>query len=166
MTRSSGCRFVCTFLALALATYAGVPGVVEAQSLSEAEVSGRVRTVLGEAIPRPAVSVLDASGAPIRGVDGGLDGSFLVRGLGPGTYTLRVEALGFSPRVYVGLRLRPGQGMNLAVQLRPAGSGADTVFAGGTGNPPAAGRWIDAPDLASLPVESPDLASWASDSNP
>jgi hypothetical protein len=114
-------------------------------------------------IPRASVSLVTAAGEAVRSLSGGLDGSFVVRGVGPGIYNMRVEALGFSARIYTGIRLRPGVGLRLPVVLSAgAGGVADTVAAAGAGAPPSAGRWIETPEMAGLPGTVPALGAWAS----
>lgn len=155
-------RSACITTALALALLGGTSVSVEAQSLSEAEIRGTVRTAAGEVIPRASVSLRAASGETVRTLSGGLDGSFVVRGVGPGVYTMRIEALGFSARVYTDIRLRPGVGVRLPVVLTSgAGGVADTVVAAGAGSPPSAGRWIETPELSALPGALPTLGAWA-----
>ncbi len=161
MLRSSLRRLRSVVVFLCLAVPGAVVGRVEAQSLSEAEVSGTVRTVLGEVVPRALITLFDDSGAQLRSLDGGLNGSFVVRGLGPGIYRLRVEALGFSAKEYEGLQLRPGGVVRLPVVLSAAGGPVEIVAAAGVGQEPAVGRWVDAPALDALPREAPGLGSWA-----
>lgn len=123
---------------------------------------GTIRTAAGEPIPRASVTLHTESGETIRSLAGALDGSFVVRGVGPGVYTMRVEALGFSARVYTGIRLRPGVALRLPVVLiSGAGGVADTVATVGAGSPPTAGRWIETPELAGLPGAVPTLDAWA-----
>ncbi len=129
--------------------------------MSEAQVSGTIRTATGAAVPRALVTLLDEAGTPIRTLDGGLNGSFVVRGLGPGIYGLRAEALGFSPKVYTAMRLRPGSSVRLAIVLLPAGGAVDTVAAAGLSQRASGGRWIDAPEFAGLPRPDPGLGRWA-----
>jgi hypothetical protein len=155
-------RFVCSTTALALALLGGTSVSLNGQSLSEAEIRGTIRTTAGEVIPRAEVSLLTGSGVAIRSLAGGLDGSFVVRGVGAGVYTLRVEALGFSARIYTGIRLRPGVAIRLPVVLvSGAGGVVDTVAAAGAGTPPTAGRWVEGPELTRLPGAVPTLEAWA-----
>lgn len=161
MLRFSLRRLLSVFVLLCLAVPGADRGRLEAQSLSEAQVGGTVRTALGELVPRALITLFDDAGVQLRSVDGGLNGTFVVRGLGPGVYRLRVEALGFSAKEYEGLQLRPGAFVRLAVVLAPAGSPVEVVAAAGMGQQAAAGRWVDAPALQSLPRETPGLEAWS-----
>ena len=64
-----------------------------ASSLHAAELRGRVVSVVGgETLGRVQVAVLAAHGDAIVADVTKLDGSFVIRGLAPGHYTLRVNA--------------------------------------------------------------------------
>lgn len=132
-------------------------GEGSAQTPTESEFVGTVRTPAGEPIQRAVITLHDAQGRAVRSVEGGLDGRFMVRGMGMGRYDLRVEALGFRPRVVTGVTLRPGETTRLAVVLEGGGAGVDTVAAPGGSGARALEWWTDARTLVSLPAETPAL---------
>ncbi len=151
-----------SLLALILAGSFGIPAeALRAQTPTEAELSGTVRSALGEPIQRPVITVLDADGEAIRSFTGLLDGTFALRGVGLGVYSVRVEALGFRPQLVPGVALRPGVATRLQIVLGSGASGVDTVAA-----PAAASgggvseRWIDAADFRAAPAEAPTLDGW------
>ncbi|NNF38480.1 MAG: carboxypeptidase regulatory-like domain-containing protein [Gemmatimonadetes bacterium] len=131
------------------------------QSLTETEVSGRVRTALGEPIPRAVVSLLEPGGRVARTVESGLNGSFTIRGLQAGIYEVRIEALGFTSRWYTELELRPGVLERIEATLRAAGAAQDTVVLSRSQMSGTSGRWFDHTEFARLPRAEPTLSSWA-----
>lgn len=146
-------------LLVAVAALASAPA--HAQTPTQAELLGSVRSALGDPIQNAVLVLLNDEGESIRSFRGGLDGSFAVRGVGLGVFRLRVEALGFRPQLLTGVVLRPGSTTRLDVVLRSEGSGVDTISAGAGGSGGGTvGRWIDAPELRGLPGEEPSLASW------
>lgn len=75
-------------------------------------------------------------------------GHFTLDGLLPGRYDLRVESIGFHPRVVEGITVRPGGRASIAVRLRegrPPVTQVDTVASGGGG--PDGQRWLEALEL-------------------
>lgn len=62
-----------------------------------AEVRGRVLAEGGQALPDAAVSLRSGT-TVVAGALAGSDGRFRVRGLVPGSYTLRVTRIGYAPR--------------------------------------------------------------------
>lgn len=130
-----------------------------AQTPTESEFAGTVRTASGEPIQRAVITLHDLDGNAVRSFEGGLDGSFVVRALGMGRYDVRVEALGFRPKVVLGVVLRPGATTRLAVVLGQGGAGVDTTSASGGASGFAVERWLDASELTLLPAATPALDS-------
>lgn len=131
-----------------------------AQTPTESEFAGTVRTVLGEPIQRSVITLHDVEGQAVRSFEGGLDGTFLLRGVGMGTYDVRFEALGFRPQVVTGMTLRPGTTTRLAVVLLEGGPGVDTTAASGAGGGSALERWLDTPEFKAHPRGTPTLDAW------
>ena len=88
-----------------------------AQTPTESEFVGTIRTPLGDPVQRAAVTLHDLAGREVRFLEGGLDGRFIMRGVGMGRYDVRVEALGFRPQVITGVTLRPGATTRLLIVL-------------------------------------------------
>lgn len=151
-----------SLVALVLACSFGIPAeALRAQTPTEAELSGTVRTALGEPIQRPVITVLDADGETIRSFTGLLDGTFALRGVGLGVYSVRIEALGFRPQVIPGVALRPGVATQLQIVLAGGAPGVDTVAApAGASVGAASARWLDAVEFRAAPAESPTLDGW------
>lgn len=150
-------------LIVVIAALLGVFTPVErsaAQLPTESEFAGTIRSPAGDPVQRAVITLHDATGRVVRSFEGGLDGTFTVRGVGMGRYDVRVEALGFRPGVVTGVTLRPGETTRLAVVLQGGGAGVDTVAASGAGGTRAVERWIDAPDLLAHPATTPTLDSW------
>ncbi|MEK9499426.1 carboxypeptidase-like regulatory domain-containing protein [Gemmatimonadota bacterium DH-20] len=158
MLRPSFWRPLVVFSAAFGALLAADPSA--AQTPTESEFSGTVRSVTGEPIQRAVISLRDLDGQVVRSFEGGLDGNFVLRGLGMGRYDVRVEALGFRPQVVTGVVLRPGAATRLTVVLGQGGAGVDTTRAAGASAGSAVDRWFDASELAAWPGATPALDSW------
>jgi outer membrane receptor protein involved in Fe transport len=64
----------------------------------------------GQPIAYASVAVLSASGTPVTSGVGGGDGTFVLPGLAPGTYTLRVSFLGYQDLTRAGIVVPAGGG--------------------------------------------------------
>ncbi len=80
-----------------------VPGVVSAQTT--ATVSGTVQDMDGGVIPGATVTATNAATNLVRTSTTGGEGRYVLAGLPPGTYDLRIEISGFKPHVRRGLTL-------------------------------------------------------------
>lgn len=127
---------------------------LQGQLVTRAELDGRIvsgGTAVGDAL----VLMVPAAGGLGRELLVGRDGRFRLEGLLPGTYDLRVEAVGFRPQVIQGVNLLPGRTIQLEISLTaepPPVSRVDTLRLGGgiSGRTlPGALDWVsgDAGDL-------------------
>ena len=64
----------------------------------------------GPAVAYASVALLTAAGTPVSGGAAGADGRFVLAGLAPGTYTLRVSFLGYQDLTRVGVVVPAGGG--------------------------------------------------------
>ena len=106
---------------LALLALLSAPGL--ASEPVPATLTGSILSTDGSGLPGARVTVLPASpgSAPAAVVTSGNRGLFLVSGLPPGTFEVRVELPGFEPGTIGGFALAPGETRNLDVTLRLAG---------------------------------------------
>lgn len=77
------------------------------------QVAGRLTGTVtdsrtGQPIAYASVAVLSAAGSPVGGAVGGGDGRFVLAGIAPGTYTVRVSALGYQELVRTGVAVPAG----------------------------------------------------------
>ncbi len=84
----------CPCFALLVLIFAG--SSLLAQQSATNVVRGHVADPTGAVIPGAAVTLTPTKGAPRSAVASG-DGTFAIRDVAPGTYTLRVQAAGFTP---------------------------------------------------------------------
>jgi hypothetical protein len=95
-----------------------LPGLLQAQ-IPAGTLHGRVLDPSGAAVPEASVRVVSSSGqsspAEVKA-----DGSYEVRGLAPGTYTVRAEAKGFAVYEQRSVAMVAGQGKKLDITLRLA----------------------------------------------
>jgi hypothetical protein len=106
-------RTIC-LLALLLA-----PRVAMAQS--DARVSGMVRDPQGASVPNAQVSVKNDKTGEERKIASNTQGYFVVAGLKPSTYTIRVTLPSFAPLEYPQMPLAASQELTLDFDLKPAG---------------------------------------------
>lgn len=141
-------------LLLALASLP-VPSL-QAQLVTRADLAGSVVSgagVVGDAV----VQLVPAAGGLSREGMVGRDGRFRMDGLLPGSYDLRVEAVGYRPHLLRGLTLLPGRAVQVEVALTaepPPVSRIDTTFlAGGTSGRTVPGLldWVPSSSADLLP---------------
>ena len=108
-------RFV---LALALVSVGG--WTAAAQTSTSGAVQGRVLDRAGMAVGHATISIRSTTGSMTRNttVDGA--GGFSIGGLEPGTYELRVRALGFAPAVRIGVAVLTGRTTSVDFTLEEA----------------------------------------------
>jgi hypothetical protein len=97
---------------LAILAIAGVFAIILATTASSADLAGRVANETGQPAAGVQVSVLDSSGAAAGSAVSDAEGSYLIRGLKPGTYTLMLK--GQSVMSYV-----PSEGLTVNWGLSP-----------------------------------------------
>ncbi|HSG49735.1 MAG TPA: carboxypeptidase-like regulatory domain-containing protein [Longimicrobiales bacterium] len=115
-----------------------------AQATAASSLSGSVVDGLDDPVVNAVVTLWMGDRDTGREAATDRSGRFTVDGLLPGRYDLRVEALGFHPRVVRGITVRPGGRASIAVRLRegrPPVTQVDTVSAGGSG--PEGQRWLE-----------------------
>ncbi|MBL0174921.1 MAG: carboxypeptidase-like regulatory domain-containing protein [Ignavibacteria bacterium] len=100
-------RFSALFFVLFISVAAGQTGAI----------SGVVRdSHSGETLIGANISVVEAA----RGGSSDVDGKFHVRGIAPGTYTVRVTYIGYTAKSVSGVTVRPDQATKLDVSLDAA----------------------------------------------
>ena len=129
-------------------------------------LAGDVIDQAGAALPRAIVTVVEVGTNQSRTVVTGEDGGYLVQGLGPGAYQVRVELSGFRPLARDGIRIATGETVRLDLELAVGSTEAITV----TGDAPllrsetsALGQVIDNRHISDLPLNGRSfitLAAW------
>ena len=101
-------------LALLVCLFAARPGLSQPATAS---LTGSVVAQNGAGLPGSVVTLTPSEGpAPVR-VMAGDRGLFRARGLVPGTYVVKAEATGFSPRTLPPVRLDPGESKEVVFTL-------------------------------------------------
>ncbi len=153
--------FSLTVLSAALA-----PGV-SAQLSAAGTVTGTVRDAAGGAVSGALVSLITTDGSVAATSTSGVTGAFTLSRVTPGSYELRVEALGYRPLIARTLELASGEERALEFVLTidpPPVSAVDTVaIAAGAGRSQrAAGRDFGRFAIESLPSRSGGVGSMLS----
>ncbi|MEQ1857309.1 MAG: carboxypeptidase-like regulatory domain-containing protein [Longimicrobiales bacterium] len=153
-----------TALAVIAALGLLLPPAVRAQSVVWGAVAGTVVSVGGQPVPRALVTLSTGSNGTSQEATTDLSGRFRFALLAPGTYQLRVEALGYRPTVGRGLALAGGESSSVTVRLSVAAPPVvvvDTVelAAGGSARWRPGGAHFSQADLAAIPDRFEDLAS-------
>lgn len=103
------------FLLCTIGLLAMSPADARAQAGS---ISGLVQEeATGNPIPAATVRVTGDDGRPLRNVTTSATGGFRVSDVAPGTYTVRVEALGYAPAVVLDVRVTAGDDARVTVLL-------------------------------------------------
>lgn len=122
--RSRLTNFLCGFFAVALCVFVLGTAQGHAQASSSlAEVRGQVTDANGAAIPNATVTITDTARGTTRTVQTDENGEYVILGLQPTDYELRVEAAGgnFTAKT-TRLTLTIGQQANIPVQLAAGGT--------------------------------------------
>lgn len=128
-----------TTLLLVLAATVGTTSEAASQAVSSAAVTGIVRSATLEPIARARVTLSPPGSEPAYETTTSLSGAFAFSIVRPGSWDVRVEAIGFRPLLATGLDLGEGSSRNLTFTL--------------TAEPPPVTR-VDTLVLASAPVQS------------
>ena len=146
-------RFGLVLLALALAPAAAQPPG------SGGTLRGMVRDSSGAPAPAAAVELLHPAGGVPQQRRAGTDGAFLIQGIAPGSYRLRVSLAGFETYT-AEVAIRPAASVEMHIRLDLAGQRTSVTVAGGSGglidSRPGAAETVDGTLLAVLPALSPD----------
>ena len=101
-----------------------------AAQIGAGALAGNVVDQEGAALPGAAVTVVAVETNRVRTVRSGADGVYVVPGLAPGVYEVRIELSGFRPLTRGGIRLATGETVRLDLPLTLGGiSEAVTVTA-------------------------------------
>lgn len=112
-----------------------LPGIslVQGQSsLTRGSLSGAVTDAAGAAIPGAEVSITSRDTAANRDAKAGADGSFMVRDLPSGTYTVQVSAPGFQTYRNDSVAIAVGRNSYIDAQLVPAKANAEVTVRAST----------------------------------
>lgn len=154
-------------LATALAAILVLSSPLHAQSVLWGSISGTVTNAAGQGIARVLVTLSPTNTTGRVEVTSDLSGSFAFGLVGPGTYELRAEAVGYRPLVARTVTLTGGEGEQVSLMLteaQPPVVSVDTVRLGEG----LASRWhpggvhFGEGDFGDLPDRFADLASVAS----
>ena len=88
---------------------------------AEGRFTGTVLDQSGALAPGATVSVKNERTGEQRSVVASADGRYIIPGLRPSTYTIRVELSGFTPLEFTGMQLAAGQEFSLDLTLNAAG---------------------------------------------
>jgi hypothetical protein len=119
-------------LLVILALLIRVEVVFPQASVSTAELRGQITDQSGGAIAGATITITDASKGTTRSVTSDENGNYVFLSLPPSTYTLKIEASGFTPRTLTNIKLDVGQAANVPVQLSVGGVSAEVNIAAGT----------------------------------
>ena len=119
---------------------------------------GQVSDPSGAAVPGASVQVVSSSGQVSSGVANG-DGSYEVRGLAPGNYTVRAQAKGFAVFEQQSVEMLAGQGKKLDIALQVAEEREQVTVSGQTTQVNVAPQ----ENATSLVIKGEDLQSLSDD---
>jgi hypothetical protein len=111
-SRSALKSFFVFLVALALLA----PTAVLAQAPAGATVHGLVADPDDAVIPGATITLTPASGKPVTGTSGS-DGTYTVRGVAPGTYSMTVTMQGFASFVKMGVRVTAGASVTVDAKM-------------------------------------------------
>lgn len=96
---------------------ASISGQTGATPAATSVVHGHIADPTGALIPGASVSVVNASGKVVASATADSSGAYQVRGLAPGTYTLRAEFTGFAPFQSPAITLAAGESKRVDVTM-------------------------------------------------
>ena len=100
-------------------------------SAATAEVRGQIADQSGASIAGATITITDTGKGTSRTVTSNEDGSYSILALQPGTYSMKVEATGFSPKSLNNIKLEVGQTASLPVQLTVGSVSAEVNVSAG-----------------------------------
>lgn len=103
-----------------------LPGLAQGQARTSGQVSGSVVDPSGAGVPGATLTITEASVGFTQTVNANATGDYIFPDLPPGTYTLTVNATGFSAAVYNQVIVNPGRTTDLKVSMK-VGSSTQTV---------------------------------------
>jgi hypothetical protein len=127
-------RRVLRTAALAITAFALSTASAEAQSLTLGTVTGRITTVVGVPIAQALVTLHTIGDGVVQQATTTSSGAFTISLVQPGSYELRVEALGYRPLIARTLTLGGGEERHVDLSLTPEPppvTAVDTVALGG-----------------------------------
>lgn len=154
-------RVLTVALGIAGLLLSGVSAVTHAQSLTAGAIRGTIRTGAGEPVIGAQVTLEASDGSAIRTAEVDPAGEFRFGLLGPGTYRVLAEQVGFQPVRRTTVMVSAGRTTTLAILLERRPPPITSVTDIGDPAGPAGGslaRVIQARELTSLDVGR-DLAS-------
>jgi hypothetical protein len=100
---------------------ASLLAVVPAAAQTDARIVGSVRDQSGALVPGAGVTVVNHGTGQSRTTVSNDDGFFVVTGLKPAIYTVRVVSTNFAPTEYTDMKLQAAQELSLDFEIRPQG---------------------------------------------
>ncbi len=100
---------------------ASLLAVVPAAAQTDARIVGSVRDQSGALVPGASVTVVNQGTGQSRTTVSTNDGFFVVTGLKPAVYTVRVASTNFAPTEYTDMKLQAAQELSLDFEIRPQG---------------------------------------------
>jgi len=121
------CRVSATWLAVHIAFLALVLTVPTAAQITRGSISGLIVDSTGSVVPGATVTITETSTNVSTKTISEPDGLFLIAGVVPGSYTLKVEAGGFKTFVKTNLNLTAGERLETGQLELQIGSSAQTL---------------------------------------
>lgn len=157
------CRTILIFITTIAFFLASTLVAPAAQQARPGVVSGKITDELGATVPAARVVLVDGAGVE-RDATSDTDGRFVIRGVAPGVYTLRVEAEGFSEFVKESFAVVSGANQPLDVTLSVAAVDEQVDVNADNGISTSSDSNADAivlkeRDIAALPDDPDELAA-------
>ena len=127
---------------------------------TSAQLAGTITDSSGAAVPGAQLTVQNVGTGLTRQTQSSATGSFVVRELPPGVYTLTVSAAGFTSFVQKGIQLTVAQNATLPVKLK-VGSNTETVTVTGgaeliNSTTPELSQVISQGEITAMPLDNRD----------
>jgi hypothetical protein len=143
----------------------GAPAA-HAQSITSGVLAGVIRDGVGQPLGDVEVTLSNQYAGGTRTFQTARDGAFRFLLLPPGSYTIRAELLSYRPKIVQAVPVRPGEGVELEIQLASAPGAVDAPevvrFAGSSaGSRAGMSQWLSSIALDRLPFERRELGDVA-----